>query len=190
WEATNNGPIIKSDIYMGEEYDARKELSGWNTFGYDVSWDKTSVKYFDKNNLVASEGPAVRKIQEVNPVKIIPKDNGKYIFDMGQNMVGRIRLNVKGESGRIITLRHAEVLDKYGNFYTENLRVAKQEINYTLKSNEIETYEPYFTFQGFRYVELSNFPGEPNLESITGIVIHSDMTPTGNFSCSDPLINQ
>ncbi|MCB9258287.1 MAG: family 78 glycoside hydrolase catalytic domain [Ignavibacteriales bacterium] len=190
WEATNNGPIIKSDIYMGEKYDARKELTGWNTFGYDESWEKTSVKYFDKNNLVASEGPAVRKIQEVNPVKIIPKDNGKYIFDMGQNMVGRIRLNVKGESGRIITLRHAEVLDKYGNFYTENLRVAKQEINYTLKSNEIETYEPYFTFQGFRYVEVSNFPGEPNLESITGIVIHSDMTPTGNFSCSDPLINQ
>jgi alpha-L-rhamnosidase len=191
WKSTNEGPVRKSDIYMGEDYDAGMEMDGWSDSGYDEStWKNVNIVNIDKNKLIAPEGPPVRKIQEIIPVDIIEKENGTYIFDMGQNMVGWIRLEVNGEKGRTVKLRHAEVLDKNGNFYTKNLRGAKQEINYTLKGGGQERFEPHFTFQGFRYVEVSNFPGAPEIGSITGVVIHSDMTPTGSFVCSDSLINQ
>lgn len=191
WKATNAGPILSSDIYMGESYDAGRELDNWNEVGFnDSNWKNTIQKDHSKKYLIAPQGPPVRKVEELKPIKIIKKKDDKYIFDIGQNMVGWIRLKVSGETGRKVTLRHAEVLDKYGEFYTENLRIAKQEINYTLKGNGPEVFEPHFTFQGFRYVEVSGFPGEPTLDAITGIVIHSDMTPIGNFECSNPLINQ
>jgi alpha-L-rhamnosidase len=109
---------------------------------------------------------------------------------MGQNMVGWIRLKVSGKAGARITLRHAEVLDKTGNMYYDNLRAAKQTVEYILKGSPKEVYEPHFTFQGFRYVKVSGFPGELRKDNITGIVIHSDMEPAGEFTCSDTLLNQ
>jgi alpha-L-rhamnosidase len=109
---------------------------------------------------------------------------------MGQNMVGWIRLNVSGPRGTVVTLRHAEVLDKYGEFYTENLRSAKCQITYTLAGTGQETYEPRFTFMGFRYVELNGFPGEVTADNLTGVVVHSDMPLTGSYESSNPLINQ
>ncbi|NQT27749.1 family 78 glycoside hydrolase catalytic domain [candidate division KSB1 bacterium] len=191
WKATNDGPIILSEIYMGEMYDARKEMEGWAASQFDDSaWGKVKVTKLPKNHLVASFGPPVKKIETIKPIKIIPKQNGSYIFDMGQNMVGWVQLKVKGQRGSTITIRHTEALDKDGNFYTENLRAAKQTIQYTCKGNEEEIFEPHFTFQGFRFVEMTGYPGKPDLESITGIVIHSDMLSTGNFVCSDSLINQ
>ncbi len=191
WKSTNNGPIIMSDIYMGETYDAQKEMPGWATNDFnDDSWKRCNIIRSLKNHLVASFGPPVKKIEEVKPVKIIPKDNGRYIIDMGQNMVGWLRLKITAEKGSQVIVRHTEVLDKYGEFYTENLRAAKQTIIYTCRGGGEEIFEPHFSFQGFRFVELSGFPGKPDLESITGIVIHSDMTPTGSFICSDDLINQ
>jgi alpha-L-rhamnosidase len=101
-----------------------------------------------------------------------------------------VRLNVEGPAGTTVTLRHAEVLDKDGNVYTDNLRAATQQLRYTLKGGGEEVYEPHFTFQGFRYVVVDGYPGAPALESLTGVVIHSDMTPTGSFTSSKPLINQ
>jgi len=109
---------------------------------------------------------------------------------MGQNMVGWLRLKVSAEKGTTIILRHTEVLDKNGEFYTENLRAAKQTITYTCRGEGEEIFEPHFSFQGFRFVELSGFPGKPDIDCLTGIVIHSDMPPTGDFVCSDDLINQ
>ena len=104
-----------------------------------------------KNNLIASEGAAVRKIQEIKPVKIFRTPNGNLIVDMGQNMVGWIRLKVTGSKGTVVTLRHAEVMDKFGEFYTTNLRAAKCQLTFTLAGTGIETYEPRFTFMGFRF---------------------------------------
>ena len=105
-------------------------------------------------------------------------------------MVGWVRLKVEGPAGTTVTLRHAEVLDKQGNFYTENLRAAKQTVRYTLNGRGAETYEPHFTFQGFRYVAVDGYPGPLTLDSLTGIVVHSDMTPASTFETSKPLVNQ
>jgi alpha-L-rhamnosidase len=191
WKGFNDGAIRMNDIYNGETYDARKKVTGWDMTGFnDKSWMKVRIGNYMNDNLIASEGSPVRKIQEIKPVKIIRTPKGSLVVDMGQNMVGWVRLKVKGEKGTVVTLRHCEVLDKSGEFYTENLRVAKCQLTYTLAGNGDEIYEPRFTFMGFRYVEVNGFPGELTLDNITGIVVHSDMKPTGSFECSNPLINQ
>ncbi|MEX0747217.1 MAG: family 78 glycoside hydrolase catalytic domain, partial [Rhodothermales bacterium] len=115
---------------------------------------------------------------------------GETVFDLGQNMVGWVRLKVRGPRGTSVKLRHAEVLDQDGNFYTDNLRSAAAATEYILKGNGEEIYEPYFTFQGFRYVSLEGYPGEPGLDAVRGIVIHSDMPATGSFETSNELINR
>ena len=110
--------------------------------------------------------------------------------DLGQNLVGWVRLKVQGPAGTTVTIRHAEVLDKDGNFYTANLRKAKATLQYTLRGGGVETFEPHFTFFGFRYVAVAGFPGEVTPEALTGIVIHSQMAPAGTFETSKPLVNQ
>ena len=190
WKAST-GPILSSDIYNGEIYDARLEKQGWSEPNFnDTDWAGVKIVEPGKTILIASAGPAVRKIQEIKPVAVIKTPAGEIVFDLGQNLVGWVRLKVQGQAGATVTLRHAEVLNKDGNFYGENLRKAEQKIQYTLKGGSLEVYEPHFTFQGFRYVRVEGFPGEPKLENLTGIVIHSDMTPAGSFECSHPLINQ
>jgi alpha-L-rhamnosidase len=132
----------------------------------------------------------VQAISEINPLKIILTPKGETVFDMGQNMVGWVRLKVKGNKGDRVILKFAEVLDKAGNFYNDNLRAAKATDEYRLAGGAEETYEPYFTFHGFRYVKLEQFPGTPQINTLTGVVIHSAMPQTGSFTCSDTLINQ
>ncbi len=190
WKAAT-GPIRMSDIYNGETYDARLEKKGWSSTGYDDrGWAAVKVADYPKNNLVAPAGPPVRRIEELKPTAILKTPAGETVVDMGQNMVGWVRLKVSGPAGTTVTMLHAEVLDKTGNFYTENLRAAKQRIDYTLKGEGQEVFEPHFTFQGFRYVKLEGFPGEPKPENFTGIVVHSDISPSGTFECSNPMINQ
>ncbi|MGH7492876.1 MAG: family 78 glycoside hydrolase catalytic domain [bacterium] len=190
WKAST-GPILSSDIYNGEIYDARLEKKGWSTPDFnDTGWSGVKVIEHSKTILVAPAGPPVRKIQELKPVAIFKTPAGETVFDMGQNMVGWVRLKVQGRAGETVTLHHTEVLNKDGNLYRDNLRKAEQKTQYTLKGGGLEVYEPRFTFQGFRYVNIAGFPGEPALEDLTGIVIHSDMAPTGSFECSHPLLNQ
>lgn len=192
WRAAR-GPIQMADIYMGETYDARQEKPGWDEAGYDDS-DWYDVRQLDhgKDMLVAQVGPPVRRHEQIRPVRILHSPKGEIILDFGQNMVGWVQVRARGPAGTTITLRHAEVLDQQGNLYTENLRPAKQTTRYTLKgiANTDEVFEPRFTFQGFRYVAVEGFPGEPTLDNFTGVVLHSDTPPTGTFECSNPLINQ
>ena len=191
WKASNDGAIRMSDIYNGETFDASRNLKGWSLSGYDdKNWTSVSTGVYSLDNLIASEGAPVRKIQEIKPVKIFRTPKGKLIVDMGQNMVGWLRLKVTGQKGAVVTLRHAEVLDKFGEFYTTNLRAAKCQLNYTLAGTGEEVYEPRFTFMGFRFVEVTGFPGELTPENLTGIVVHSDMAVTGSYECSNPMINQ
>lgn len=191
WKGTVDGPIILNSIYNGETYDARKELKGWDKVNYDAgSWNNVKVADYSLDNLVPTISVPVKRIKELKPIKIWRTPKGTLVADMGQNMVGWIRLKVQGNAGTTVTLRHAEVLDKDGEFYTENLRAAKAEISYTLKGGGIEIYEPTFTFMGFRYVAIEGFPGALKSENLTGIVVHSDMKPLGSFECSNPLINQ
>ncbi len=185
------GPIRMSGIYDGETYDARLEMPGWSRPGFDDrGWAPVRVVQHSKSRLLAQEGLPVRRILELKPKAILTTPRGDTVVDMGQNMVGWVRLKVRGNRGDTVTLHHAEVLDKEGNFYTANLRAAKQQVRYVLKGTGEEVFEPHFTFQGFRYVKVEGFPGTLRPENITGIVIHSDMEHTGRFTCSDSLVNQ
>ena len=190
WKSAT-GPILKSDIYNGETYDARLEQAGWNQPGFnDHNWGGTQVKNLSKKILINSEGSPVRITGSIRPVSKIITPKGEVVFDLGQNMVGWVKFSLKGKSGEKIILHHAEVLDKEGNFYVENLRKAKAEDEYIFKGNGVETFEPHFTFHGFRYIRVSGYAGEIAINDLTGCVIHSDMDPTGNFECSDTMINQ
>ena len=190
WKSAT-GPIRASDIYNGETYDARLERPGWSRTGYDdKDWAPVRVVEPEKRALIAPAGPPVRRIEEVRPVKVLKTPAGETVFDMGQNMVGHVRLKVRGPAGTTVTLRHFEVLDKAGNVYTANLRVAKQQVTYVLKGGADEVYEPHFTFQGFRYVAVAGWPGEPTLDALTGVVVHSDMPVTGQLTTSNPLLDQ
>jgi len=191
WKGTTKGAITLNSIYHGESYNASKELTGWSTTEYDDNhWKNVQVVDYPLENLVPTISVPVKRIHELKPIKIWTTPKGTLVADMGQNMVGWVKLNIEGERGTIITLRHAEVMDKDGEFYTENLRDAKATTKYTLKGKGVETYEPTFTFMGFRYVAIDGFSGELKPENLTGIVVHSDMKPSGTFDCSNPLINQ
>lgn len=190
WKAAT-GPILMSEIYHGETYDARLEMNGWSQPGFnDQNWKSARVAAHSKEILVAPLGVPIRKIQEIKPIKISTTPKGETVVDMGQNMVGWVRLKVQGPAGHTLKFVHFEVLDKEGNVYTENLRAAKQMVSYTLKGGSVEIYEPHFTFQGFRYLAVENFPGTPAPDNFTGIVVHSEITPAGTFECSNEMLNQ
>ena len=191
WKVTTKGPIIESDIYNGELYDSRLELIGWDQAGYNASlWAGALATDLPKDILIAPQGVPVKAIQEIKPVKVFQTPKGETVFDMGQNMVGWVRLKVAGKKGDRVTLKFAEVLDKAGNFYTENLRYAKATDIYILNGQGTEVFEPHSTFHGFRFVKVEGVNSSPSLDQITGVVIHSDMKPTGSFICSDTLINK
>ena len=190
WKSAT-GPILVSDIYDGETYDARLEQTGWDAAGFnDKNWQSVIVMEPPKAKLVASAGLPVKAIEEITPVKVLKTPAGDTVLDMGQNMVGWIRFRVAAPAGTTITFRHSEVLDKDGNFYSENLRLAKETIRYTAKGQGVETFEPHFTFQGFRYVAVSGWPGEVKPEDFTSIVVHSAIPRTGSFETSNPLLNR
>jgi alpha-L-rhamnosidase len=190
WKAST-GPILMSDIYDGETYDARLEKPGWSRPAYN---DRAlrGVRQLDGGAaaLIAPAGPPVRRMHELKPTRILHTPAGQVVFDIGQNMVGWVRVKVSGPAGTTLRLRHAEVLDKAGNFYTGNLRDAAQTVQYTLKGGGAEVFEPHFTFQGFRYVAVEGFPGTPTLDAITGIAVYSDLSPTGTFETSNALVNR
>jgi alpha-L-rhamnosidase len=190
WKAAT-GPILMSEIYHGETYDARLEQPGWTRAGFDdAAWTAVSAVDHPKDTLVASVAPPVKRIEELRPVKILRTPAGDTVLDLGQNMVGWPRLHVQGAAGTTVTLRYAEVLDKAGNFYTENLRDAKQTVRYTLSGQGAESFEPHFTFFGGRYVAVDGYPGELTLDSVKGVVIHTELPAGGSFESSSALLNQ
>lgn len=190
WKASY-GPILESDMYNGEKYDARLEMTGWSKNGFDdTAWQQVEILNHSKDILVAPQGPPVKAIEEIIPKEIINTPKGETVLDLGQNIVGWARMKVQGPKGHKVTLKFAEVLDKNGNFYTKNLRAAEATDSYILKGEGEEVFEPHFTFHGFRYIQVIDFPVDLKLEDITGIVIHSDIPPTGSFTTSDPMINQ
>lgn len=186
------GPILTSDIYDGEVYDARLEWPGWDAVGFDDRlWGPVTVAEMEGPLRVPQVGPAVRVTGEMKPVQVSQTEPGVWIYDMGQNMVGWVRLQVRGAAGTVVRLRFAEVLDSNGNLYTESLRSALQTDTYRLRGDpEGEVFEPHFTYHGFRYVELcSDVPlaAEP---SVLGRVVHSDTPLAGTLETSHPLINR
>lgn len=190
WKSAN-GPILYSELYHGETYDARLEAQGWDMSGFDdTKWDTAQLIDFDMSCVTAQDGVPVIKQEVFKAVSMFVTPKGECVIDFGQNMAGWVKFSVKGKSGDKVILKHAEVLDSEGNFYTDNLRGAKARVEYILKGEAVETFEPHFTFQGFRYVMIEEYPGEPLIDSFEAIAIHSDMKHTGSFECSNENINQ
>ena len=190
WKAAY-GPHIEADFLMGETYDARMELTGWDRTGFDDSkWKPVAVT--DKIEAKVEPYPSVtvRKIMEIKPIERTEPNPGVFVFDMGQNFAGWVRLKVKGQEGDKVVLRFAEILNPDGTIYTTNLREARCTDTYTLCGCGTEVWEPRFTFHGFRYVEVTGYPGTPSTDAITGVVLHSDTPVAGAFECSNPMINQ
>jgi alpha-L-rhamnosidase len=191
WRATKDGPYRMADIYDGATYDARRALPGWSEPGFDdAGWDPVAIHDADAVALVAPQGPPMRRMEEVRPVAVTRAPNGETLVDMGQNMVGWVRLRVEGPAGTEVVLRHAEVLDPEGNLYVDNLRSADQTDRYTLAGSGEEVWEPRFTFHGFRYVGIRGWPGEPGPDDVTGVVVYSDMGRTGTWESSDTLLDR
>ena len=191
--AVDGAPIVANSIYDGEVYDARLELPGWDEPGYNAS-----ARDIIRAQHVAPPG-GVLKAQMLEPIKVVdtidpvaltnPKP-GVYVFDMGQNFAGWCRLTVEGPRGTEVTLQFAETLYEAGTVNRENLRSARATSVYILKGEGKEVYEPRFTYFGFRYVQMTGYPGEPTRESLQGCYVRSSVAQTGSFTCSNELINR
>ncbi len=188
WHAS---PIQSADFMLGENYDARLEVSGWDQPGLDDSvWGPVGVRDESARKLEAQVMEPVRQVIELKPKTLKETSPGHWVYDLGQNMVGVVRLTVSAPAGTKITLRHAEMLNPDGTIYTTNLRGAPSIDHYVCTGDGVETWQPRFTFHGFRYVEISGLTNPPAMDAVTGIVIGSDNPPAGEFACSDARINQ
>ncbi|HWR99719.1 MAG TPA: glycoside hydrolase family 78 protein [Prolixibacteraceae bacterium] len=190
---TNCGPILEADILNGETYDANLEFDNWISPGYDDSGWKSSASYPDKaeRSVECYPGNPVQGIEEIKAKTLTQKPGGKYIFDLGQNFAGVVRLNVKGSRGDTITIRYGEMLFPNGDLMTENLRKARATDTYILKGNPAgESWTPRFTYHGFQYVEVSGFRKEPGLDAITGIAMSSSTPKSGTFETDNKMVNQ
>jgi alpha-L-rhamnosidase len=214
WETSTGGPFREADIIMGETFDARLSHPGWskagsNTSGWkkaisaeadgstkaifsDVTGNREVELGFQKPDVMqAYPAPPVRPTQEIKPLTVTEQKPGVFIFDMGQNFAGVVRLKVKGPAGTAVQLRYGEMLYPDGRLMTENLRRARAIDHYILRGDDAgETWTPRFTYHGFRYVELTGYPGKPDLDAVTGVVIQSDTPRVSKFECSDPMANQ
>jgi alpha-L-rhamnosidase len=190
WRAAA-GPVTAAGLYEGEVYDARGELPGWSEPGFDdTHWHPVRVVDFDTSVLFPADSPPVRRIECLAPVAVTTSPSGRILVDFGQNLVGRLRIRVRGEAGRTVTLRHAEVLEG-GELCVRPLRGAMATDRYTLRGDaDGEQWEPRFTFHGFRYAEIDNWPGGLGPGDVTAVVLHSDLRRTGWFESSDPSLNR
>jgi alpha-L-rhamnosidase len=191
WKITADGPITANNEYDGEDYDARKEMPGWDKVGFDdTEWMRAEKVVDPSENLSAQRIAPIKIMQTMRPKTVKELEPGAYVYDMGQNMVGWVSLKVQAKRGTKIQMRFAETLKPDGNLYTANLRSAKQTDTYIAKGSGMERWEPRFTYHGFRYVELSGYPGKPDLNTIEGKVIYDDIRTIGNFSSSNEIINK
>ncbi|MGE5520488.1 MAG: family 78 glycoside hydrolase catalytic domain [Candidatus Dadabacteria bacterium] len=191
WKVTADGPIRTNNEYDGEEYNAMKELNGWNKNGYnDSKWISAELVKAPGGVLEAQMNPNMQILDYVHPVSIKQMNGKRYILDMGQNMAGWVKIKVYGNKGNRITLRYAESLKPNGELYTANLRDAKVTDVYTLKGGGVETWSPRFVFHGFRYVEVEGYPGTPSLTDFVGEVIYDNMKTIGSLETSNEIINK
>ncbi|MHB1921677.1 MAG: family 78 glycoside hydrolase catalytic domain [Chitinophagaceae bacterium] len=188
---TSPGPIQNATIYDGETIDERKDQPGWNTPEFrGKGWKPVQTPRTPEVPLVSQYAPTIQITRYLHPVSRWKIASGKYVFDLGQNMVGWVRLKVRGKRGDTIQVRHAEVLLPDRHISTINLRRAKATDTYILKDSRTESLSPHFTYHGFRYVEVSGLRYPPSLDLVTGCVFHTAAPPSGTFHCSSPLVNQ
>ncbi len=180
-------------MLKGEKYDARieKNIRGWEKADFDDrNWEKIRVNRNLKVNITSHPGVPVKIIETIKVKSITKLKNRKYVFDMGQNFAGTVRLKISGKKGQKIILRFAEMLKNDCNIYTDNLRMSRSTDTYICKGSREEIWEPKFTYHGFRYVEVCGLEKYPSKDLLTGLVIHADLNETGSFFCSNKLINR
>lgn len=191
WQLTTAGPITANNDYDGERYDARQEFIGWARPGFDASaWSAAQLVTAPGGELSAERMEPIRVTGTLRPVAVHELRPGVFIYDFGQNFAGWCRLHVQGPAGTVVTLRHAETLQPDGSLYMANLRGARATDAYTLRGGGPETWEPRFTSHGFRFVELTGYPGRPDLDTLEGRVVNDDLRPGGEFTCSNEMLNR
>ena len=183
--AASTCEITANSLYQGQSVDARLVTVPEPVEGRPLT---TREGEFDASRLIPQVGPLVRRQEVLTPQRIWKSPSGRTLVDFGQNLVGWVRVRVAGEPGRVVTLRHAEVLED-GELGTRPLRAAAATDRYTLSGGQ-DAFEPTFTFHGFRYAEVDGWPGELEASALEAVVVHSDLTPTMIFECSEPLVNQ
>lgn len=187
----STGEITFTGIYDGETIDARCAQEGWNTPGFNAQkWQAAQKANYPFTDLVATQNEPVRKHDIIKPINVLTTPKGEKVLDLGQNAVGWEIVKLRGKAGDTVRIYHAEVLDKQGNFYTENLRSAKATSTYILKGTDEEIFEPSFTFYGCRYLKVEGVQGALNPDHFSFAVAHSDMAKNGSFSCSNELVNK
>ncbi|MDR1173014.1 MAG: glycoside hydrolase family 78 protein [Bacteroidales bacterium] len=191
WKVTADGPIRANNEFDGEEYDATREMPGWNVTGFDDSkWMQAEAVQAPEGKLEAQINRNIKVMETIRPVGISQPKPGMYILDMGQNMVGWVTMKVNGKAGDKVKLRFAEVLQDDGTLYLANIRGALVTDQYTLKGSGTELFEPSFIYHGFRFVEITGYPGTPTVNDFEGKVVYDEMEVTGQFETSDQTINQ
>ncbi|KAA6344990.1 hypothetical protein EZS27_007415 [termite gut metagenome] len=191
WKVTADGPIRANNEFDGEEYDANKEMPGWNKNGFNAdNWLQAEQTDSPGGALKAQINPNIRVMEIIKPIAITEPEPGKYILDMGQNMVGRLKIRTNGKKDDCVTLRFAETLKPDGTLYLDNIREAEVTDKYTLKGVSGESWEPVFTYHGFRYVEITGYPGKLSLNNFEGKVLYDEMETTGTFETSNSVLNQ
>jgi len=190
WKLNVDGPIRTNNEYDGEEYDATKEFPGWNNIGFnDSKWIKPGLVAAPLGNITAQMSEPMKVMQLIKPVSIKKLNNGKYVLDMGQNFAGWLQIKVQGKRGQKVQLRFAESLKTDGEIFTANLRDARVTDVYTLKGVGIEIWQPSFVYHGFRYVEITGFPGTATINDFEGKLIYDALETTGSFVTSNSVIN-
>ena len=191
WKVTSKGPIIANNEYDGEEYDARKEFPGWNRSGYDdASWQPADVVPAPAGQLCAQPCPSIRVMERVHPVSITRMPSGKYLVDMGQNMVGRLNATFTARKDSVVTMRFSELLNPDSTLYVANLRSAKATDLFTAAADGEYTWKPAFVFHGFRYIELDGLTEMPVAKDLEVEVLYDDMATIGTFETDNRVINQ
>lgn len=190
WNASPSA-ILSSDIYNGEVYDARLDRQNWTQpVSPETGWGKVVIAAVPQALLVAQEYQPIRPHETLSPKSVTNPSPGVYVFDLGQNMVGWARLHVSGKAGTKVQLRFGEVLKPDGDVYTENLRTAEATDTYVLRGGRDEVFEPHFTFHGFRYVQLTGFPGTPTRDSVEGVAFYTSAPFTMKFHTANDTLNQ
>jgi alpha-L-rhamnosidase len=205
---TSGGPIVQNSVYLGEVYDARREQPGWDQPGFaDAAWQSAVAAEPPTGVLRAAMSPPIRKTATVKPTKVSEPKPGVFIVDMGQNFAGTVTLRLNGEAGTKVTLRYGELLHPDGTLnpmtsvtgqikgVRENAAIGAPETAvqtdvYVCRGGGAEEWTPRFTFHGFRYVELTGFPGTLTTGALEGNRLNSDVASAGEFSCSNPLLNR
>lgn len=190
WQA-GPSPVLFAEIYDGERYDARLADDGWcRVSGSTTVWRDVQPVAWERSALVAQGAGTVGEIERRPPIRLFTTPQGDRVLDFGQNLSGWVTFCVQGRAGDKVILRHFEVLDAQGNVYLDNLRTAKQTVEYRLRGGAKECWQPHFTFQGFRYVKVEQWPGEIEPDAFRAVVLHTQMTPGGTLRCAHPGLNQ